>query len=556
MINKKLRKKMMALSMVALIGASIIGCSKKEENSAGNDQSESKLEVSLGRSTIQNSKMPEGDTYEDNAYSRYIEEKLNIDLTNEFEANGEDYDRQVSLAIASGELPDIMSVAGKDLLDELVDNDLVWDLTSFYETYATDYIKEIYNSYEGRCLEQATYDGKLMAIPGTNVDSAPSQVWIRQDWLEKLGIKLDQDGNKLISLEELEKVAREFVAKDPGNSGNPVGIAPNFWLTSNEYGGSTNTMTAVANALGAYPKMWYKDESGELVYGSNTPEMKATLELLSNWFKEGILDPQFGTRTWDDITALLANGQLGIAFGPWHIPDWLLNNLYAMDKEAKLVSYAIEGANGKANVTHDNATGKFFVVSKKCKNPEVLIKLVNILFDELVNSKNLEEDAPEIAKYNKIGVDGSARPLNVEINAATSLLNDYSDIKKGINDEISIDEVRTVESKNMIENIKSYLADPDSGDVTNWSRYHSRMYGLELINTLTENNSFNWVSPIFVSNTETMRSNGANLGKLEEETFIKIIIGGLSVDDFNKYVNAWAEQGGTQIAKEIEEKIK
>lgn len=564
MTKRKILRNMLALSIVTAMGLSMVGCSEKEDEvvdvgSISTDPFgayESTVKVTLGRTTTQNSKMPSGDTYEDNAYTRYIEKKLNVDLTNAFEANGEDYERQVSLAIASGDLPDIMSVGSRDLLNELVDNDLIWDLTSVYETYASDYIKDIYNSYDGRCLDSATYDGKLMAIPGTSVDSAPTQVWIREDWLDKLGINLDEDGNGLITLGDLENVAREFKSKDPGKTGNTIGIASSYWLTSNDAGESTNTMTAIANSLGAFPKTWYKDETGNLVYGSNTKEMKETLRILNGWFEEGILDPQFGTRSWDDITALLTNGELGIAFGPWHIPDWLLNNVYSMDKEAKFISYAIEDINGKANVNHSDSASQYLVVSKECKNPEVLLKMVNILYDELVNIKTLDTDSPELAEYKLIGVDGTARPLNVEINAATSLLDDYSDIKKGINDEIAVEDVHTLDSKVKIKSIKDYIANPDKAEVSNWSSYHSRMRGLELIDKLTQQNLFKWISPIYVSNTETMKSNGANLGKLEEETFIKIVIGDLKIDDFDKYVESWSEQGGSQIAKEIEEAIK
>ena len=80
---------------------------------------------------------------------------------------GEDCDRQVSLAMASEELPDVM-IVGRDILDELVANDLIEDLTDSYNNYASDYIKNIYDSYDGRCLGAATYDGRLMAIPSTN----------------------------------------------------------------------------------------------------------------------------------------------------------------------------------------------------------------------------------------------------------------------------------------------------------------------------------------------------------------------------------------------------
>lgn len=83
------------------------------------------LVCGMGRSTIANPKFPEGDSYEDNAYTRYLKDVLNVQVVDDFEANGADYDRQVSLSIAAGELPDVMRVGSRDLLDELVENDLV-----------------------------------------------------------------------------------------------------------------------------------------------------------------------------------------------------------------------------------------------------------------------------------------------------------------------------------------------------------------------------------------------------------------------------------------------
>ena len=103
-------------------------------------------------------------------------------IVDEFEANGDDYDRQVSLALSAGDIPDIMKVTTLDELQELYENDLIADLTESYESHASDYLKGIYDSYGGRALEM-TFDGKIMAIPGTNADSGPSIVWISSDWL-------------------------------------------------------------------------------------------------------------------------------------------------------------------------------------------------------------------------------------------------------------------------------------------------------------------------------------------------------------------------------------
>lgn len=93
---------------------------------------------------------------------------------------------------------------------------------------------------------------------------------------------------------------------------------------------------------------------------------------------------------------------------------------------------------------------------------------------------------PEAAKYQETGVDGSTRPFNIEVNSATSLLDDYSDVVRGIKGEIGLDEVRTTESKNNIGSIKTYLSDMDTDDATAWSKYHSRINGVGLIDKLTQ----------------------------------------------------------------------
>lgn len=73
----------------------------------------------------------EGDDDENNAWTRYLKEKLNVQNTNLFEANdGDDYEQKVSMAIVSGEIPDIMGVGDYDTLKQLYENDLIADLSA------------------------------------------------------------------------------------------------------------------------------------------------------------------------------------------------------------------------------------------------------------------------------------------------------------------------------------------------------------------------------------------------------------------------------------------
>lgn len=555
------RKGWGALGLTFLgVAAVLAGCTRKnvdnrppvEASSGPLGAYEETLICGMGRGTIANPKFPEGDSYEDNAYTRYLKSMLNVEVQDDFEGNGADYDRQVSLSVAAGELPDVMRVGTKDLLDELVENDLVADLTEVYQEYASDYIKEIYDSYGGRCLDLATYDGRLMAIPGTNLDSAPCVMYIRKDWIEALGMDVDSDGDKCISIEELEWIAKTFLEKDPGGSNNPVGMAFAPYLTTDDYGSSGYTMNGIASAFGAFPKNWLMGEDGRVYYGSASPEMKAALAQMAKWFQEGIVDPQFGTRTWDDITALLTNGQTGIVFGPWHIPDWLLNNVRGMNGNADFAAYVVADDKGRVNVTHSNASNGYMVVRKGYSNPEVLVKMVNLYFDEMVNSTSLSEDYPEVSSYISQGVDGTARPISLEINAYTSLLDDFADIRDCLEGEITMEQVRTAESRSIVESVQRYLPDPGNAEVSDWAKYVSRMEGIALIDRLTKEEKMNWVTPAFWGITETMETNSASLSTLEEENFVAIVTGAKPVEAFDDFVEQWKKQGGTKITEEVQ----
>lgn len=568
MKSKLLRKHFAVLSMSALIVTTLAACggstnpptaeeAGKYEVTPGDPFSAYKDEitVTMGRVTAANPKLPAGDTYENNAYTRLVKDTFNAQITDQFEANGEDYSRQVSLAIASGELPDMMRVDSYDELKELVDNDLIEDLTAIYDQYATDNIKQMYDSFDGRALDNAIIDGRLMGLPATSLDSAPTIVWVRQDWLDLLGIRLDADGDGAISLDEVEKTSLEFLKRDPDQSGNPVGIPFVNTLNTTDYNSTAYTMMGVASTEGAFPQYWMNDEDGKIVYGSTTEETKQMLGIMADWFKKGIIDPQFGTRTFDDITALYTNGQSGIVFGPWHIPDWGLFSAKQMNKNAKFSAYTLEDADGNVNVAHANPSNQFIVVRKGYEHPELAVKIVNLFYDKLANDKDIATTIPEVAKYQETGVDGSTRPFNIEVNSATSLLDDYSDVVLGIKGEIDLDEVRTTESKNNIRSIKTYLSDMDTDDVTAWSKYHSRINGVGLIDKLTQEEKFVWMTPAFSGTTPSMKQTWANLTKLEQESFIKIVTGSEPLDYFDTFVSNWKKQGGDQIIQEIEEEI-
>ena len=82
-----------------------------------------------------NSNMPEGDTYEDNNYTRYLRELLNVQNVDVMEGvNHTQYTQLLQMSISENELPDIMVVTDQQLLDELVANDMIEDPQRYMKT--------------------------------------------------------------------------------------------------------------------------------------------------------------------------------------------------------------------------------------------------------------------------------------------------------------------------------------------------------------------------------------------------------------------------------------
>lgn len=566
-MKKKFLTKTAAMALTVITVLSMTACGGSGSGSAGGGESGSSngaqaadpaerdtVTITMGRQTTANPKFPDGDSYEDNAYIRMVEQELNVDIVDQFEANnGDDYNRQVSLALSAGSLPDIMKVASKDELTELYENELIADLTDVYNTYASDYIKSLYDSFEGRALDDVTYDGMLMAIPATASDAGPGMFWVRSDWVQKLGLTVDADGDRLITLDEVKEIAKAFIDGNPENVEKMVGMSfdPALTATSSD---NANMINTIAYSVGAYPRHWYEDESGELIYGSTTDEMKQALSIVRDWYQEGIIDEQLGTRTWDDITSLLVNGECGALFGSWHVPDWLLNNVYTLNNEAEFEPYVVVNSEGKVNCTHYKATGEYVVVSAGFEHPEIAIQILNLIYDDMMTSPELLEKYPEVDSYLKEGVDGTARPYNIEVKSSTYLLNEYKELKAALDGESTKDEISSAEERTNYDAIMAYREGNE--ELTGWCKIHSRCKGVDMLTYLNDKDLYNWITPVYPQTTSTMKTNWANLQTLEEESFIKIVTGTEDLDEsFNTFVSNWKSQGGDTIATEIKEQI-
>lgn len=479
-----------------------------------------------------NSNLPEGNTYEDNAYTRYLRKMLNIQNDTVYMDTEERYSELVNILVKDQNLPDIMVVTDREILKELVENDLVEDLTEVFEKCTSPRIKEMYESYGDALLNSGKFNGRLMAVPETVIDHGPNLLWLRKDWMEELGQEEPE------TLEDAFEIIDAFVQNRMGTEDGetPVGLACDTNLVGTT--SSSYSVDPVFDSFGANPQRWISQD-GEIVYGSLTEETKEALDYLHKLYDRGILDRNFALRAPNNLRDLVVNGKCGAFFGLWWTPNNPLMESYEKNSEADWEPYYLQELADK-NVYESFRDNKYVVVRKGYEHPEIVMKIISVLFDY---TRYEAEDAREVNEYFVLNVDPTARPLviNVDYNEATYQATE--NIEAALNGNYPEGNLTAIE-QSYYQACSSYLSGNDY-TAEDWAAYKSRISAVGLL--VDKHYTPAVRSYLDDAGGEIPQS----LRQFETSTFIQIIMGEKPVSYFETFVEQWYQQGGHELTQQI-----
>lgn len=508
------------------------------------------IEYTLGKMTsVNNSNMPENDTYTDNAYTRYIKSVINVQNVDVFEANDSQYDTNVSMVISMGSLPDIMVVSSQDEVEQLVEAGFIEDLTESYNNCISDRIRKMYESYGDSLKDMVTYDGKIMALPETNITDGPNLVWLRKDWMDKLGLSEPH------TIDDVVNIVKHFISEDPGNNGvdasgkpNTVGLAVDTDVTGECGYSSEFLLNIIFACFGAYPKQWIMNDDGEIVYGSVTNEAKEALSYISSLYNQGVIDNDFLLRTSTNICELIENGLCGSFFGPWWAPNNPLANAVSRNPDADWQPYLIAtDSDGTTSYHSQNPCYKYVVVRKGYEHPEIAAKMISVMFDKVRFDCT---DSEEFKNYYQLNVEPTARPLSINVDYNNALSICYRNIDATISGRKNPDSLELLE-RSFYDACSEYIKNANKTS-TQWAAYMSRIKACSLI----AQDNIKVVDSLYFKTTDTMKSHWWRLKAKEKEAYLKIISGEEDISYFDTFVKEWNEQGGQTITSEVSESMK
>jgi len=514
---------------------------------------ENPVVLKIGRSIDPLQVYPEGQSPESNQYTDYIKEQLNIEIEVIWSAAaGNDYKQKVNLAIASNDLPDAMVVENAQMRNA-VKADQLEDLTKAFDDYVSPVVKSFFDATDNQAVSDVTFDGKMVAYPNTSVAaSGIHNMWIRQDWLDELGLEAPK------TIEELKAVAQAFLDNDMAGGGNTIPIAgpdTNGKLYANFLASGNNTygFDPIFSAFQSYPGYWIHNENGEVVYGSITSETKDALAALADLYASGLIDKEIGIR--ERTEEIVKAGKTGMFFGPWHaVYSWL--DVVQADPTVNWQSYLLPlDSDGEVNLHMNAVTFSYCVVRKGYEHPEAVIKMANLLVRD---EQTFDVSVLPVADY-PLRVNNAVRDeCEFTVSALRDVLNgdktldDFTDLEKQVykllvSDINAVKGVKTEPYDDM--NIANWNFDGDNS--TAWGRTYALLVGCgPIVDT-----EYNEVYSLLYAQTPLMESRWVNLKKLEDETFLKIIMGIEPVDSFDAFVDEWLDIGGADVTAEVADTV-
>lgn len=371
MIGMKKRDKVWLTSVLA---AALLagGCTKAGGGEkAGPDQggsAEPALEIAWFIDGDAGSLLP--DKPDDDFVKKTIEQKFNVRLKVQSYPAGADYDNKLTVALASGNSPDMFITSGT-LSQKLIQDGLIAKMTPYVSKETMPNYYKYWNTNE---LEMKSYqvEGDFYRAPLPYKKKLDLAYYIRKDWLDKFSLPVPK------TYDEMLEAMRKFSHDDPDGNGKK----DTFGFTTNGNGKSLSLSFPQWRKHGLYAG--YYVENDEFFDTQTDPRVAKVVDDTLQMIKDGLVDPDWFLNKAEQVTDKAVQGKAGVIYSP--------DVNFALDSSPSSVQNKSKALNPKADWVPfnpypdkpfwtENEAGYPFLFSKKTadQNPAKIRKTVEIL---------------------------------------------------------------------------------------------------------------------------------------------------------------------------------
>lgn len=283
------------------------------------------------------------------------------------------YSEKFSIVVASGDYPDYFSTPENYVsggIDALIDNEICIDLAPMIDSCMPDFKGAVYTEVEDYRKAITSDTGKIVTVYNFERQSTTGQ-YIRQDWLDKLGLEVPS------TYDELYDVLTAF--KNDGVE-YPMLLTQTWGYSNNMFAGGFDTSN-----WGTESDLSYFVQDGQVQAGILSDNFKEYVEMLNKWFGEGLIgEPTLNIVNIMGINEYLLSNQCGFGCGQ---SDTLSESSIASaggDYNMRAIPFITREEGGTFKL-YENAgqpgTGGW-AITTACEEPEIAAKVINWFWTE------------------------------------------------------------------------------------------------------------------------------------------------------------------------------
>jgi putative aldouronate transport system substrate-binding protein len=485
---------------------------------------------------IADTKYKEGESAADNVFTRWLKDVYGVYYKPIATVSGGDLTSYWATALASGDLPEFITVIGRPQYPQLHEADMLEDITDIWEKTASDLTKKKKHYGENKPYwKYVTDKGRIYGIPafGGGAHNGEDTIWVRQDFLDQLGLKFPT------TLDEMDAVGTAFVK---------AGLAKFGIWVDQSYAHTWNTLSFVFGAFGTMPTVWRRGADGKLAYGSLEPAQKDALTVLRHWYKDGMLNPDFLTTTISDIPKGVGGNLAGIVAAPWWIPQWPLPDSVKNDPKAKWAfGHLPAGPNGKRGRFGDYYVGGLSGFHKGVDpiKIEATINMLNWVYEMEDNQKSgyvnvfaflgydytVQGDTAVLAAFSTLNMTGGALDFDT-----------WAYDEKDLKCQTLVKQLMASKDQSKFTPLQKMSVDDPSGL---WQ------LNAEAITIGFDDAQYNIYDEFIYPMTSESNDLMTSLNKLETQTYANIITGKAELSAWDQFAKDWIAQGGQKVTQQV-----
>lgn len=297
----------------------------------------------------------------------YAEKKLNVDIELVRVANDQRLNK-INLMMVSGEQLDYFTTGGyTEWPNYVLKGNMLAPLNELLDKYGKnikDYVARTSDAAES--WRVVTYqDGKIYGIPQPGF-AAKISILVRQDWLDKLGMKAPT------TIDEFTAMMRAM--KNADFDGN--GKVDTYPLVVDS--GAFDRLKAIflkSFVPGGFS--WFMDTDGKLKPEFMHPGFKKYLTVLSDWYKEGLIHPEAFILKPEQAQQAYSRGASGVLVC-WYTNARWADNAKSLNPEARTsVINPPTGPAGKGGTLAQSIVVETRVINRNSKNPDKVVQIID-----------------------------------------------------------------------------------------------------------------------------------------------------------------------------------